>query len=155
MSLIKITLQLPPDMLHVLDGLAREQDVTPGHLVRTILSQEISRRKNARPPIRVDERLIAPLRARLAPILAREPNWTALQSSLRAHGYELRQAGGGLALHRYPDGVRVCKASELGFSYTKLMLRLRAPFPGHTHTHLFERLKLDEHDEDFDVLETP
>ena len=153
MSLIKITLQLPPDMLHVLDGLAREQDVTTGHLVRTILSHEISRCKNARPPIRADERLIAPLRARLAPILGRETTWESLQAALRCAGYELRQAGGGLALHSHPDGVRVCKASELGFSYSQLMLRLRAPFPGHTHTHLFERLNLDLVDDDFDVIE--
>ncbi len=157
MSLTPTTLKLPDDLLHVLDVMARDADITTGQLVRSILSKEISRRKNARPPIRADEPLIAPLRARLAPILGTAPDWTSIQAKLKEQGYELRQAGGGLALHSYPDGERLCKASELGFSYSKLIARLSKPFPGHTHFHVFDRVmrkKADSDLDDFDVVET-
>jgi hypothetical protein len=44
-----------------------------------------------------------------------------------------------LALHRHPSGIRVCKVSELGYGYSKLIERFRTAFPGHTHTWIAER----------------
>ncbi|MEM9343246.1 MAG: hypothetical protein AAGA87_09385 [Pseudomonadota bacterium] len=141
MELVPLTLRLPPDLLNVSEGIAASDDVTIGQFARHALTQEVSRRRNARPPVRADERLIAPLRARLAPTLAAATNWHDLGNRLAEQGFALQQAGGGLAVHRHPNGARVCKASELGFSYSRLMRRFRAPFPGHTHTWLFERIK--------------
>ncbi|MFT4959961.1 MAG: hypothetical protein ACI92Z_001038 [Paracoccaceae bacterium] len=54
-------------------------------------------------------------------------------------GYALREAGGGLALHSHPEGVRMCKASELGHAYASLMRRFGAPFPTHSHRHLVDK----------------
>ena len=45
MSLIEIPVKLPPDMIRVAEMMAREQEITLGHLVRQVLGQEISRRK--------------------------------------------------------------------------------------------------------------
>src|SRR6056297_3298127 len=59
-----------------------------------------------------------------------------LQVRLQSKGYVLRAAGGGLALHDWPADRRICKASELGFSYTRLMRRFGTPFPDHPHTWL-------------------
>ena len=134
---------LHPDLKRAALAIADARDISLGQLIRDLLAREISRTRAARPPVRADERLVAPLRARLAPDFAHAQDWAALQSRLKQKGYCLQAAGGGLALHDWPGNRRVCKASELGFSYTRLVRRLRAPFPGHTHTCLFERLHDD------------
>ncbi|WP_203531364.1 hypothetical protein [Pseudoroseicyclus tamaricis] len=130
---------LPDELQRVAEAMARAEDETLGALVRRLLAKEISRRQNARPPDRADELLVAPLRARLTGDLADARNWEDLRRRLAGKGFALREAGGGLALHRHPTGERLCKASDLGFSYSRLMRRFRAPFPGHRHTHLEQR----------------
>jgi len=134
----RIEMKMHVDMLRAASALARQRDVTVGQLVRDLLAREIAR-AHARPPIRADERLVAPLRARLAGDLAHATDWDDLQARLHVKGYALRAAGGGLALHTQPCERRVCKASELGFSYARLMRRFGAPFPGHPHSHLTAR----------------
>lgn len=136
MSLERVEMKIHPDMLRAANRLARQRDVTVGQLVRDLLSREIGRASAAKPPVRADERLVAPLRARLAHDLAEAEGWADLQARLTSKGYVLRAAGGGLALHDWPADRRICKASELGFSYARLMRRFGAPFPGHSHTWL-------------------
>jgi hypothetical protein len=125
-----------------------------GQLVRDALSREIARAGAAKPPVRADEQLLAPLRARLANDLAYSKSWSELDHRLKEKGYILRVAGGGLALHDWPVDRRICKASELGFSYSALMRRMRTPFPNHPHRWLEHRM-LDHpvEDDDHDVLE--
>ena len=134
--------------------LAEKHDLSLGQLIRNALSREIARHANAKPPVRADEQLLAPLRARLAPDLAHARNWQDLGDRLKTKGYVLRVAGGGLALHDWPADRRICKASELGFSYSNLMRRFRTPFPSHPHRWLAERM-LDQQPEDdtIDVFE--
>lgn len=134
------TLRLTRELRLALHDMARQDDVSAGQLMRQLISREISRRSGAKPPVRADERLVAPLRARLAGDLASAPSWEDLQRRLRAKGYELRQTGGGLTLHAAPGGQRLCKASELGFSYSRLMRRIGAPYPGHGHQWLADRM---------------
>lgn len=153
-----VTFSMPPEMRGELLRIARQDDVSPGQVLRALLNKEISRRRRARPPVRADERLLAPLRARLAGDLAAAAGWDDLRTRIRGAGFDLREAGGGLAVHRWPTGERLCKASELGFSYGRLMRRFRAPFPGHAHTWLAQRLLSDPEtdpgpDEDFEVIE--
>lgn len=148
-----VTIKLPHAMRLELQRMARADDVSPGQLVRALVNREISRRNRARPPVRADERLVAPLRARLAPDLAGASGWEDLSERLRGHGFELREAGGGLALYEWPSGARVCKASELGFSYGRLMRRFGAPLPGHAHRWLADRLLTGEPSDDPDDIE--
>lgn len=133
--------------------IAESRDISVGQLLRDLLSKEISRTLNAKPPVRVDERLVAPLRARLAPDLAHAANWDDLQTRLHKKGYVLRIAGGGLALHEYPSDRRICKASELGFSYSRLMRRFAAPFPNHPHHWLTDKMLSPADDDTGDVFE--
>ncbi len=133
--------KMSPEMITQVRVLARDRDVTVGQILRDLVSKEISRCQNARPPVRADEQLVAPLRARLASDLALGTDWEDIQERLMAKGYQLQAAGGGLVLQTHPQGERVCKASELGFSYSRLMRRLNAPFPGHPHAWLFEQNK--------------
>lgn len=148
----RVTILLGAPLAAETRALAAEQDISPGQLIRDLLAKEVTRRRKARPPVRADERLVAPLRARLAPDLAEAPTWPDLALRLAGKGYELREAGGGLALHDRRTGRRICKASELGFSYSRLMRRLDAPFPGHSHTWLFDRMCRDGVEEDDDQI---
>ncbi|MAY44499.1 MAG: hypothetical protein CML65_04485 [Rhodobacteraceae bacterium] len=133
-------LRLPRQMRLALHQMADQDDVSPGQFVRGLIGRELSRRSGARPLVRADEQLVAPLRARLADDLAAASGWTDLARRLREKGFDLRQAGGGLALHAHPGGQRLCKASELGFSYSRLML----PAPGRTP---------EAEEDDFEVIE--
>ena len=145
----RIVMRLPDHLRRGAETLARERDITLGQLVRDLLAREIGRSCAARPPVRADERLVAPLRARLAGDLAHARGWDDLQARLRSKGFTLREAGGGLALHEWPDDRRLCKASELGFAYSRLMQRFGAPFPGHSHRSLADRvLRGGEPDDD-------
>ena len=154
MSDTRIEILLHDDLHHAARALADRRDISMGQLVRDLLAREITRARNAKPPVRADERLLAPLRARLADDLAHAQDWSDLDRRLNARGYALRAAGGGLALHAHPGGRRLCKASELGFSYARLMRRFNAPFPGHSHTWLAERMLAPAPpDDDCEVIE--
>lgn len=132
---------LPQDMAAALAHIARDEDITPGQVIRDLLTKELNRRHKARPPVRADEQLVAPLRARLAGDFAHCETWEELDQRLKTKGYVLQVAGGGLAVHRWPQGARLCKASDLGFSYARLQERFQAPFPGHPHHWIFEKVK--------------
>ncbi len=141
MEMRAVSIKLAPEMLAELQRIARYRDVSPGQVIRNFVAAEILRdSRKARPPVRADEQLVAPLRARLAADLAGAAGWADLERRLKAKGFILRAAGGGLALHQHPSGQRICKASELGFSYSRLLRRFGVPFPGHAHTWLAERI---------------
>ncbi len=125
-------LRLAPETWAALDRLARAEDVSVGALIRDAIERDLYRRSRAKKADRPDERLIAPLRALLAEDLAFARDWRDLQGRLGAKGYQLIEAGAGLALHR-ADGTKLCKASDLGYSHARLARRLGTAFPGHAH----------------------
>lgn len=153
MDMESIKIQLGNPLREAAINLAAQQDISLGQLIRTALSKEIARANNAKPPVRADEQLIAPLRARLANDLAYAENWSDLQNRLKHKGYVFRVAGGGLALHDWPKDRRICKASELGFSYSKLMRRFGMPFPNHPHQWLADRMLTQPEDAEDDIFE--
>jgi hypothetical protein len=83
-----------PELLRAASGLAKAQHITVGQLLRNLLCDEIRRRHTAKPPAMAYERLVAPLRARLAEDLAQSRGWVDLQTRLNAKGYVLRAEGG-------------------------------------------------------------
>lgn len=125
-----ITVKLDDPLLRAAHEVALARDISLGQLVRDALNSEIAREKRkASPPIRADERMVARLRAQLAQDLAYAESWSDLDTRLRQHGMTLREAGGGLALFTVPDGVRLCKGSDLGYSLQTLTRRFRKPYP--------------------------
>ncbi|MFN3970004.1 MAG: hypothetical protein ACK4L4_01350 [Gemmobacter sp.] len=131
--------RLAPETWAALEKVARETDQTVGAILREAVERDLRRRAPAKTPVRADERLVAPLRALLAEDLAFSTGWNDLSQRLAAKGFVLREAGGGLVLHRLADDARLCKGSELGYSYTALMKRFGRPFPGHRHARVFDR----------------
>jgi len=137
----ELTVTLAQPTLVALLNLADADGIDPQGVILRAIEAEIARaRAPVRIPVRAQERLLAPLRALLARDLAVAQTWDDLQSRLIAKGYRLREAGGGLALVTHPGGRRLCKASELGFSYSDLMRRFGRPFPGHAHHKLAARV---------------
>ena len=137
-----IQLRLPPEMIAALELIARAEDATIGGLIRDAVKRDLYRRSRAKTAQRADERLVAPLRALLADDLAYAMGWEDLQRRLARKGDRLQEVGGGLALHDL-TGQRLCKGSDLGYSYSKLMRRFGAPFPGHNHRYLYRKALVD------------
>ena len=125
-----VDVKLQAELADAARRLARERDVTVSQLLRDLVVNELRRKQRARPTVRADERLVAPLRARLAGDLAHARNWEDLKNRLNGKGYLLVASGGGLALHAIATGRRGCKASDLGFSYGRLVERMGTAFPG-------------------------
>jgi len=120
--MLDVTIKLSEPMLLAVRDIAASGDATPGHVIRQAIAAEIQRvTRNAKTPNRADELLLAPLRALLAHDFGVARSWSDLQSRLNAKGYTLREAGGGLAIHSHPEGVRMCKGSELGHGYSGLI----------------------------------
>ncbi|MGR3792933.1 hypothetical protein [Vannielia sp. SX4] len=155
----RISFQVSHATLSSLMDEAQRADISVGQLLRDAVRRELRRRHTpAKTPRRADERLVARLGALLAPAFADAESWEHLQCLLQRKGFELRPAGGGLTLNDIENGNRVCKASELGYPYARLIGRFRTAFPGHAHQHLVERVLgelNDGPDDDFDVIERP
>ena len=130
----EVILKLPEPTLLALQQIAATEDISVGTLVRNAIAREMSRREKAKTPIRADERLVAPLRALLADDFAYAGSWTDLGHRLQRKGFALAESGGGLILLSQGTGERLCKASELGYSFAALLRKFDAPFPaGHRH----------------------
>ena len=136
----RIVILLPANLRREAAAMAEERDVTIGQVIRDLLRLEIAARREATAPDPLLEVVAEPLRARLEGDLARATGWDDLQRRLRARGFALREAGGGLALHEWPGGRKLCKASDLGHGYAQLMRRFGEPFPGHRQRWLADRI---------------
>ena len=140
MTLRPITLHLSDVTLSALEAAAVEDDVTVGQILRDVIERDLRRRAQAKTPVRADERLVAPLRALLADDFAFAQGWADLASRLSRKGFLLVESGGGLLLRR-SSGERLCKASELGYSYSRLLARFDTAFPGHAHEATLTRVR--------------
>lgn len=135
-----VTLRMPPDLLRSAEALAAERDVTVGQILRDLLRAELAAHNELGPHDPLAEVVVHPVRARLEADVKAAASWDDLQRRLRAKGFAMREAGGGLAVHEWPGGRRVCKASEIGHGYAALMRRFGEPFPGHRQRALAERV---------------
>lgn len=124
-----LLLDLPPETVNALRAGVRAAGMSPfEHAVR-LLSKALLR-----------DAARTPFRALLAADLSRATGWSDLQDRLSLHGYTFRERGGGLALYSVTTAAHICKGSSLGWSYADLIRRFDAPFPGHSHTHVAERV---------------
>lgn len=133
-------LRLSDPMLRAACDLARARDLTVGQVIRDALASELRKARRRR----TLERSLTPRRkAQIARVIAESQSWDDLDQRLKAIGARFRPAGGGLALHSFPGGEKLCTASDLGESYGALMRRFGDPFPEHGHVYLVRRLLQD------------
>ena len=133
-----VTLKLPRTLLSGAQRVATARDVTIGHMVRQLLKREVERQLGSNRSDNTDERLLAAVQVLLARDMAEARDWDDLAARLRPHGYEVRAPGGGIVLFKSSCGTRICKGSEIGFSYGTLVKRFGAQLPEHEigKTHL-------------------
>lgn len=136
----RLILDLPEPLFAALAEAAAAQGRSLPSELRLRLQRSLPKSSGAKTSGRTEERLLAPIRARVALDFAQATGWGDLQARLAAKGFVLRERGGGLALHRLSDNLRLCKGSEIGAAYADLMRRFNAPFPGHSHRHLVDRI---------------
>lgn len=136
-----MSIKFPPQMRARLEALAQSEDVSVGQLVRMAVERDFRRRDALFTPPRADQRLLEAVRAEAQEAFEIARGWSDLRERLVDHGYILREAGGGLALHDAITGRFLCRTSELGFGYPALMRRFSAPFPGHSQTWLLDRIR--------------
>ena len=129
----EVRIRMPLEMAQAVEALATRDDVTPGQIVRHAVAEELRRHAApAKTPNRADERLVASLQTLLAEDIASSTGWAELDRRLSAKGYRMMAAGGGCALFTC-DGRKLCKGSELGFTYRQLVRRFGRAMPGHPH----------------------
>ncbi|MEM8848507.1 MAG: hypothetical protein AAGE03_00595 [Pseudomonadota bacterium] len=128
-----MTIRMPAEMAEAVKALATRFDVTPGQVVRQAVAEELRRRcKPPKTPNRADEALVASLQTLLARDIGQAVSWGDLDRRLSAKGYRMMAAGGGCALFTLA-GEKLCKGSELGFTYRQLVRRFGRAMPGHSH----------------------
>jgi len=124
-----MTMKLPLPTHSALAALAEEQKVSVGQIIRVAIDREIRRRTKSKLPEKADARLFEHLQARLGEDFQSSENWQTLQKRLSGKGYRLRESGGGLDLTDRATGNHLCKTSDLGYEYSKLLRKFRSPFP--------------------------
>jgi len=153
----KIEFVISPEMEAFLYQCVEEKDLSVGQVLRTLVEAEMKRKTNAKTPNRADEKLVARLQRLLVPTMASALDWNDLHARLAALNHSVRPAGGGLTIHDLVTGDRLCKSSELGFAYSRLVRKFRQPMPGHHHkmAHVLAAIRgLPSDDaDDFDVIE--
>jgi len=133
-----VSLKLPAPLLSALRRIALDEDISVGQVIRDAVNRDLSRRHKT--PEGIDPGMIAALRALLADDFAEASHWDDLQTRLRAKGYRVVEAGGGVALQDIATGQRLCKAADLGYGYAQLLRKFNAGFPGHAHQWLADRI---------------
>ena len=165
---VEMKIQLSEEMSEKLAKRAFSQNVSVGTVIRDALSQyldgapvEPGRRGEARKSGRrgrdvsgADESgpaRTAPaetvdlddLKSRFSEAVERASDWDELQERLRESGLDIAPKGGGLVVMQAGTGTELCKASDLGFAYSRLIRRYRAGWADHPHTWPAERILAD------------
>jgi hypothetical protein len=78
--------------------------------------------------------------------------WPELFAEIAKLNLELTPKGGGLCVRWKDTKTEICKASEVGLPYSRLIKHFGKPFPGHPHQRLADRI-LGKEDSDKSALE--
>lgn len=135
-----VDVKLQSELADAARMLARERDVTVSQLLRELVKREIDMTRRINSIRSAEERSVEGLKSRLMPDFMASRTWPDLKTRLKNRGYCLVASSGGLALHDRETGKRICKSSEIGFGYSKLIRKMGAPFPGHPHAWLDDRV---------------
>lgn len=129
-------ISLAPATWAALEQIAQQERCTVTEILRDAVHRDLYRRQRAKKADKPDERLIAPLRALLADDFAYSKDWGDLFRRLMHKGFRLVESGPGLILADHRDGRKLCKASDLGYSHSRLASRFGSAFPAHAHGHV-------------------
>jgi hypothetical protein len=143
-----VNIRMSLAMRDALEELAVETDMSIGQLVREALHRflgefwsDAGEKQNGEASMpSPNDQVLERCRQAVTQALSVANDWKTMQDTLASRGCEYRALGGGLAMFDTSDGSYLCKASSVGPGYSKLIKRFRAPFPGHPHTWLADRV---------------
>ena len=150
---VEMKIQLSEEMSEKLAKRAYDRNVSVGAVIREALDQffggkraepahaaprkEREPRKEQEPR---EERELDDTKSRFADAVEHSSNWEELVERLREKGLDIAPKGGGLVVRQSDAGTELCKASEIGFPYSRLIKRYRAGWTAHPHAWLAERI---------------
>lgn len=138
---VEMKIHLSEEMAEKLARRAYEQNVSVGTLIREALSEFLNEKRPVRGPVaQTSEKEVEDVRSQFVEAVERSSNWNELQEQLRAKGLDIAPKGGGLVVRRAGTNTDLCKASDIGFAYSRLIRRYRAGWPDHPHAWLAERI---------------
>lgn len=146
---VEIKVMITQTMADALGETAARQDLTEGAIVREALRRLLeAEEKNFSVPPTVSQDSttahthwsIENVRRIVASAVSASHDWKDLNYCLSQDGLELAPKGGGLVVRSLAPRQDICKASEIGFPYSKLIRRFKSGFPGHAHEWLAERI---------------
>lgn len=146
---VEIKVMVTRPMAEGLRRLASRHDLTEGAIVREalrrLLEAEAQQSSGETPQRRYSAAShtrsnIEHVRTLVANAVKASSDWKDLNHRLSDEGLELAPKGGGLVVRSLSSQEDICKASEIGFPYSKLIRRFRSGFPGHAHEWLADRI---------------
>lgn len=97
--------------------------------------EEVQQRASASALLDLDD-----VKGRFAGAVNRASNWEELEERLREEGLAISPKGGGLIVRQVDTELELCKASEIGFAYSRLIKRFRTGWSDHPHVWLADRI---------------
>ena len=155
---VRIQAMITSEQNECLQRLANDYDKTTGAIVREALAEYIAvcDRMADAPTRQVPSGNTQPAptlekyKPTVGSAVMASSDWNELAINLARHDLELAPKGGGLVVCRKSEQKVLCKASELGFPYSKLIKRYQCGYPGHSHTWLVDRVLNNENQEVFE-----
>lgn len=154
---VEIKALVTQEMANDVQEIAKERDITVGALVRTALTEFIEQgrasTKNSGAERLPSDPAPRPeperewLKATVARAVQAARDWQQLQENLGIENIEIAPKGGGLTIRWADTKEDICKASDAGFGYSKLIRKFGSGFPGHSHQWLADRIVGEEFDE--------
>lgn len=139
----ELQVRVPKDVVRKIENASKKYDVTVGFIVREALCNylETLEIQNEDPDFNSINTLdLDQLEKTVQAAVKEVSNWKSFQNLLIQKNLEFWPKGGGLVLRKYDSKEEICKASQIGFPYSRLIKRFGEAFPGHSHQWLANRI---------------
>ena len=138
----ELTIRIDSKSGNQLEKIALKLDTSVGEIVREAISQFVDQIEESlqeeKQNIKSNE--VLQCHEILKEVLPNVENWKGLNDQLIKYGIEYYERGGGLALRWTTDKKYICKASEVGPGYSRLIKKFNSPFPNHSAQWLADRV---------------
>lgn len=144
---VELKVQLSEEMSEKLAMRAYGSGVSVGAIIRQALSEFLDHRQpEARSQVsapkeerQLEGRQLDEIKSQIEEAVAASSSWDDLHKLCGEKNLELVPKGGGLVVRLADTKVELCKASEVGFAYSRLIKRFGNGLPGH-HEWLSDRI---------------
>lgn len=150
---VEIKVSLPGGLAESAQQIAEDNGVTLDAVIRAALRNLVERETGQVQAPKAKERVprlkkkyrapqvdLEKIATRMKRAVEVSSTWDELQHELRKDGLEVAPKGGGISIVRADTKTDVCKASQVGYAYAKLIKEFQAGMPGHSHDWLVKKV---------------